>query len=214
MLVSSPEVAEAAKLFENTFRQVNIALVNEFAQITFALGLKASEVLAAASTKPFGFMRFVPSIGVGGHCIPVDPIYLNFAAHRVGLDSSFINLADKVNENMAGFILKRLEEALNGSVRDKKIQVSGISYKSGVSDLRESPVLTLISLLRKNGAKVIWHDDVVESWNGEYSTPIQEVDLGVVATSHPSVDYSKWITSKTMVVDLSSDVSTSWVKFL
>ena len=212
--VSTPEVAEAAKLFENTFRQVNIALVNEFAQIAQALDISTFETLGAAATKPYGFMPFLPSIGVGGHCIPVDPSYLSFAAEKVGVEASFINLANKVNASMPEYLADRISELLGGSVSGKTIQVAGISYKADVADTRESPALKLISLLRGAGAKVSWHDQVVGEWNGESSTPLSSVDLGVIATAHDGVDYSAWKNEKTMVIDVSTSSNTGLPKFL
>lgn len=210
--VSSPEVAEAAKLFENTFRQVNIALVNEFAQIANVLGISTHETLAAAATKPYGFMPFVPSVGVGGHCIPVDPSYLSYAAEKAGVEASFINLANKVNVSMPGYIASRIAELLGGSVSGKRIQVAGIAYKADVSDTRESPALALIAALRGLGAVVSWHDPVVGAWNGESSSDISAVDLGVIATAHSGVDYGAW--SDTKVIDVSTAANTGWQKFL
>lgn len=213
-VVSSPEVAEAAKLFENTFRQVNIALVNEFARITHALGISSHEVLSAAATKPFGFMKFVPSLGVGGHCIPVDPTYLNFAANRVGVDSSFIRLANEVNREMPAYVAGRIREIIGEQFDACKIQIAGISYKANVPDLRESPSLILISLLREMGANVCWHDDVVGTWKNEKSTEIQEVDVGIIATHHTGVNFDKWKTSKTVVFDVSTYPNSIWPKLL
>ncbi len=212
--VSSPEVAEAAKLFENTFRQVNIALVNEFAQIANVLGISTHETLAAAATKPYGFMPFVPSIGVGGHCIPVDPSYLSFAAEKAGVEASFINLANKVNVSMPSYIASRIASLLGGSVTGKRIQVAGIAYKADVSDTRESPSLALISALRELGAVVSWHDPVVGTWNGENSSALDGVDLGVIATAHTGVDYMAWKNGNTMVIDVSTTANTGWPKFL
>lgn len=212
--VSTPEVAEAAKLFENTFRQVNIALVNEFAQIANALGISTHETLDAAATKPYGFMPFIPSIGVGGHCIPVDPSYLSYAAEKAGVDASFINLANKVNASMPEYVAGRIGAMLGGSVAGKSIQVAGIAYKAGVSDTRESPALALISTLRSMGANVTWYDDVVGLWNGENSVPLSSVDVGVIATAHPGVDYGAWKNGKTMVIDVSTASNTGWPKFL
>ncbi len=210
--VSSPEVAEAAKLFENTFRQVNIALVNEFAQIANVLGISTNETLAAAATKPYGFMPFVPSIGVGGHCIPVDPSYLSYAAELAGVEASFINLANKVNISMPSYIASRIASLLGGSVAGRRIQVAGIAYKADVSDTRESPALALISELRRLGAVVSWHDSVVGAWNGESSKALESVDLGVIATAHSGVDYGAWSDSK--VIDVSTAANTGWPKFL
>ncbi len=212
--VSSPEVAETAKLFENTFRQVNIALVNEFAQIADALGISTIETISAASTKPYGFMPFMPSIGVGGHCIPVDPSYLSFAAREAGVNASFIDLANKVNSLMPEYIAFRIEKLLGGKIVGKKIQIAGISYKADVSDTRESPALVLIAKLRELGAVVTWHDEHVGTYNGEQSSDLEAVDLGVIATAHFGVDYSAWRNSHCLVIDLSTNTNTGWLKFL
>lgn len=213
-IVSSPEVAEAAKLFENTFRQVNIALVNEFAQVANALGIPTTETLEGAATKPFGFMPFFPSIGVGGHCIPVDPTYLSFAAKSVGLETKFINLANEVNLEMPRYVVSKLKDLSGGSLEGKKIQIAGISYKSDVSDVRESPALILLDLLRAERANVLWHDELVGSWSGETSSPLVLVDFGIIATSHTGVDYSPWQNGTTMVIDVSTSTTTGWPKFL
>jgi UDP-N-acetyl-D-glucosamine dehydrogenase len=212
--VSSPEVAEAAKLFENTFRQINIALVNEFAQIAHGLGISAIEILTAAKSKPFGFMSFIPSLGVGGHCIPIDPSYLSFAASQVGVSARFINLANEVNTNMPMFVIERIKSIFGEDLSDKVFQVSGISYKAGVSDLRESPALTLMSLLRSAGAEVSFHDEIVARWNNQVSEPLKAVDMGIIATHHPGVDYSPWKNGNTKVIDLSTSPDTGWPKFL
>lgn len=212
--VSSPEVAEAAKLFENTFRQVNIALVNEFAQIAGALGISTFETIKAASSKPYGFMPFMPSIGVGGHCIPVDPSYLSFAARQAGVDASFIDLANKVNALMPEYIAARIEKLLGGKIAGKKIQIAGISYKADVSDTRESPAFVLLAKLRELGADVSWHDELVGVCNGEKSRKLEAVDLGIIATAHSGVDYSTWKNSQSMVIDLSTTPNTGWMKFL
>jgi UDP-N-acetyl-D-glucosamine dehydrogenase len=212
--VSSPEVAETAKLFENTFRQVNIALVNEFAQIAGALGISTVETIKAASSKPYGFMPFMPSIGVGGHCIPVDPSYLSFAARQAGVDASFIDLANKVNALMPEYIAARIEKLLGGKIAGKKIQIAGISYKADVADTRESPALALMAKLRKLGADVTWHDELVGACNGEKSRKLEAVDLGIIATAHSGVDYSTWKNSQSIVIDLSTTPNTGWQKFL
>jgi len=144
--VSSPEVAEAAKIFENTFRQVNIALVNEFAQIADALGISGREVLDAAATKPYGFMEFNPGPGVGGHCIPVDPSYLAHVANEVGVPATFIKRANEVNLAMPAYVVKRVVAGSGGSIKDKKVVVVGVSYKSNVADTRETPAAGVIDL--------------------------------------------------------------------
>ena len=186
--VSSPEVAEAAKIFENTFRQVNIALVNEFAQIADALGISGREVLDAAATKPYGFMPFSPGPGVGGHCIPVDPSYLAHVANQVGVPATFIKRANEVNLAMPTYVVKRVVAGNGGSIKGKKVVVIGVSYKSNVADTRETPAAAVIDLLREQGATVNWHDDLVGSWRGETSTPIAGADIAVVVTKHEGVD--------------------------
>jgi len=186
--VSSPEVAEAAKIFENTFRQVNIALVNEFAQIADALGISGREVLSAAATKPYGFMEFNPGPGVGGHCIPVDPSYLAHVANEVGVPATFIKRANEVNLAMPAYVVKRVIAGRGGSIKGKKVVVVGVSYKSNVADTRETPAAGVIDLLREQGATVTWHDDLVGSWRGEASAPIKGADIAVLVTKHDGLD--------------------------
>ena len=185
--VSSPEVAEAAKIFENTFRQVNIALVNEFAQISDALGISSREVIEAAATKPYGFMQFSPGPGVGGHCIPVDPSYLAHVANEVGVPATFIKRANEVNLAMPAYVVKRVVAGVGGSIAGKSVVVVGVSYKANVADTRETPAAAVIDLLRAQGAIVVWHDDLVESWRGESSAPLGLHDIAVVVTKHDGV---------------------------
>jgi UDP-N-acetyl-D-glucosamine dehydrogenase len=190
--VSSPEVAEVAKLFENTFRQVNIALVNEFAQISDALGISGREVLDAAATKPYGFMEFHPGPGVGGHCIPVDPTYLAYVANQVGVPATFIKRANEVNLAMPAYVVSRVIAGAGGSVKGKSIVVVGVSYKSDVADTRETPGAAIIDLLREAGANVVWHDELVGSWRGEESASLVGensggFDVAVVVTRHAGV---------------------------
>ena len=185
--VSSPEVAEAAKIFENTFRQVNIALVNEFAQISDALGISGREVIEAAATKPYGFMPFSPGPGVGGHCIPVDPSYLAHVANQVGIPATFIKRANEVNLAMPAYVVKRVVAGAGGSIVGKSVIVVGISYKANVADTRETPAAAVIDLLRAQGATVVWHDDLVGSWRGESSTKLDTFDIAVVVTKHEGV---------------------------
>jgi len=186
--VSSPEVAEAAKIFENTFRQVNIALVNEFAQISDALGISSREVIDAAATKPYGFMPFTPGPGVGGHCIPVDPSYLAHVANHVGIPATFIKRANEVNLAMPAYVVKRVVAGASGSIKGKKVVVIGVSYKPNVADTRETPAAAVIDLLREQGATVVWHDELVGSWRTESSSPIAGADITVVVTMHDGVD--------------------------
>ena len=185
--VSSPEIAEAAKIFENTFRQVNIALVNEFAQIADALGISGREVISAAATKPYGFMEFNPGPGVGGHCIPVDPTYLAHVANEVGVPATFIKRANEVNLAMPAYVVQRVISGNGGSIVGKSVVVVGVSYKSNVADTRETPAAAVIDLLRENGATVTWHDELVSSWRGETSASLQG-DVAVLVTRHEGLD--------------------------
>jgi UDP-N-acetyl-D-glucosamine dehydrogenase len=214
--VSSPEVAEAAKLFENTFRQINIALVNEFSNIASTLGFLASDAIKAAATKPFGFMPFFPSIGVGGHCIPVDPSYLSYIAEKAGIKANFINLANQTNLSMAKNIAFRIKDELGGTLINKCIQIAGIAYKSGVSDMRESPSLDLIQELKNLGAKTSWYDPLVAYYNNEHSTPLNpNIDLGLIISPHEQIDFSTWLSAGTKVFDLSANSNNyGWPKFL
>lgn len=182
--VSSPEVAEAAKLFENTFRQVNIALVNEFAQIAHALGISIYETLDAADTKPYGFMKFLPGAGVGGHCIPVDPSYLSATALELGVPAKFIDLANETNLLMANYVISRVLQDNPPTLKGKKIQVVGVAYKPNVADTRETPAGRLIDGLRSLGADVIWHDPLVSNWRGESSSALGSVDIVILVTNH------------------------------
>jgi UDP-N-acetyl-D-glucosamine dehydrogenase len=184
--VSSPEVAEAAKLFENTFRQVNIALVNEFAQISNALDIPTQEVLDAAATKPFGFMGFQPGPGVGGHCIPVDPSYLAHVAEGAGIPATFIRYANEVNLAMPAYVVSRVAGDV-GSLKGKKVVVVGVAYKANVKDTREAPAALVINELQKLGAEVTWHDPVVGTWNGQSSSELNGFDVAIVVTKHDVV---------------------------
>lgn len=204
--VSSPEIAEAAKLFENTFRQVNIALVNEFAQIAHALGISVYETLDAANTKPYGFMKFTPSAGVGGHCIPVDPTYLAAVAEEHGAPATFIRRANEVNLQMSEYIVRRVAADNGGDLQGKSVLVVGVAYKPNVADVRETAAELVIQHLRSQGAVVSWHDDIVGSWNGESSAPLQGADLAVVVTKHDSVDEKKILASAPYVFDTTGKV--------
>jgi UDP-N-acetyl-D-glucosamine dehydrogenase len=184
--VSSPEVAEAAKLFENTFRQVNIALVNEFVQISNALDIPTQQVLDAAATKPFGFMSFKPGPGVGGHCIPVDPSYLEHVAEGAGVPATFIRYANEVNLAMPAYVVSRVAGDV-GSLKGKKVVVVGVAYKANVKDTREAPAALVISELQKLGADVAWHDPVVGTWNGQSSCELKGFDVAIVVTKHAVV---------------------------
>jgi UDP-N-acetyl-D-glucosamine dehydrogenase len=209
--VTSPEVAEAAKLFENTFRQVNIALVNEFAQITNALGISVHETLDAANTKPYGFMRFNPSAGVGGHCIPVDPSYLAHVAAGVGVPATFIERANEVNLEMPKYVVARVAKE-NGSLRGKRVQVIGVAYKPNVADTRETPAELVIDELQRVGAVISWHDPVVGAWHGQSSSALGDVsgvaaEIAIVVTLHGVMDAKAVIASAPYVFDTTGKLS-------
>jgi UDP-N-acetyl-D-glucosamine dehydrogenase len=191
IICSSLEIAETAKLLENSFRLVNISFINELAIFCQKIGIDISEVISAAATKPYGFMPFYPSVGVGGHCIPVDPIYLANAAKAVGAPSRFIELADEINQEMPRYFVSRAEEKLGG-LKNKRVLVVGISYKPNVADIRESPVEALMTGLKQKGAQVSWHDDLVKAWNSENSVALSnDFDLAIIATPHDYLDLTK-----------------------
>jgi UDP-N-acetyl-D-glucosamine dehydrogenase len=189
-ICESLEVAETAKLLENSFRLVNISFINELAMFCQKIGIDINDVIKAASTKPYGFMPFYPSVGVGGHCIPVDPLYLAEAARAAGAPTRFIELADEINLAMPTYFVGRASEMLGG-LKDKKVLVIGVSYKPNVADIRETPVAALITGLAKSGAVVSWHDDLVKNWNGQSSVALGSgFDLAILATPHDYLDLS------------------------
>ena len=208
--VSTPEVAELSKLLENIFRSVNIALMNEMAMLADRMGIDIWEVVDAAATKPYGFMRFEPGPGMGGHCLPVDPFYLTWKAREYDLATEFIELAGKVNQHMPYFCLEKAERALNDAgkpVRGSRVLVLGVSYKPGVGDIRESPALKIIRLLRERGADVSYHDPhVPELPDGLASAPLPAaadgVDLALIVTAHPSIDHYDIIERAQLTLDL------------
>jgi UDP-N-acetyl-D-glucosamine dehydrogenase len=210
--VSSPEAAELTKLLENIFRSVNIALVNELAQLCDRMGIDVWEVVEAAATKPFGFMSFKPGPGLGGHCIPIDPFYLTWKAREFGFYTEFIELAGKVNESMPYFCRSLVSQALNHvrqrSLSGSKILVLGVAYKPDIADTRESPAVKLIALLQNAGAEVSYHDPHVPSFaeNGlaMTSSPLEPAayDCVVVVTNHGGIDYDALVEESVLVVDL------------
>ena len=210
--VSSPDAAELTKLLENIFRSVNIALVNELAQLCDRLDIDVWEVVEAAATKPFGFMSFKPGPGLGGHCIPVDPFYLTWKAREFGFYTEFIELAGKVNESMPYFCRSLVSQALNHarqrSLSGSRILVLGVAYKPNISDTRESPAVKLIGLLQNAGADVAYHDPHVPSFteNGiaMSSSPLEPTayDCVVVVTNHSEIDYDWLVDEAVLVVDL------------
>jgi UDP-N-acetyl-D-glucosamine dehydrogenase len=190
-LCSSLEIAETAKLLENSFRLINISFVNELSIFCHKLGIEIVEVINAAATKPYGFMPFYPSIGVGGHCIPIDPLYLANKASQIGASAKLIELASDINEEMPEYFVGRAEEKIGG-LKGKTVLVIGVSYKPNVADVRETPVGTLIFGLKNKGAQVFWHDDLVEEWNGEKSVVLSnKYDLAIIATPHDYLDLTK-----------------------
>jgi len=189
--VDSLEIAETAKLLENAFRLINISFINEIAIFCDWLKIDVNKVIDAAATKPYGFMPFYPSIGVGGHCIPVDPIYLSNKANKIGAPAEFIDLAVKINKARPKYIAE-LAEAKIGNLSGKRVLVIGVAFKPDISDTRESAVENLIFELRQKSAIVFWHDDLVKVWNGEKSVKLSsDYDLAILATVHKSIDLSE-----------------------
>jgi UDP-N-acetyl-D-glucosamine dehydrogenase len=209
--VSSPEAAELTKLLENIFRSVNIALVNELAQLCDRMGIDVWEVVDAAATKPFGFMRFEPGPGLGGHCIPIDPFYLTWKAREYDFTTRFIELAGEVNQNMPYYCRSRVSQALNHgagkSVSGSRILVLGVAYKADIADVRESPALKLIELLQNAGANVAYHDphvpEIAEHGLQLRSQPLEPgaYDAVVIVTAHSSIDYDALLADAELVVD-------------
>lgn len=210
LVLSSPEAAELAKLLENIFRSVNIALVNELAQLCDRLEIDVWEVIEAASSKPFGFMRFDPGPGMGGHCLPVDPFYLAFKARQHDFYPEFIELAGKVNQAQPGFCVERIERALNGArkpVNGSRILLLGVAYKGGVGDTRESPALKIVERLQELGGEVSYHDAFVPELpkqgldSVDLEAGLRDCDLAAIVTAHPGVDYAQVVASAPLVID-------------
>ncbi len=211
ILVSTPEAAELTKLLENIFRAVNIALVNELAMLTDRMGIDIWEVVDAAATKPYGFMRFDPGPGMGGHCLPVDPFYLAWRAREFDMSAEFVELAGKVNQQMPYHCVAKLQRVLNDrgrAVRGTRIAVLGVSYKPGVGDIRESPAIKIIDLLTALGAEVRYHDDHVPALERFALSSLALDDaldgaaLAVIVTAHPGIDYDALAGSVECVLDL------------
>ena len=205
--VSSPEVAEAAKLLENTFRLVNIALINEFTQLCASTGINVHEVIDAASSKPYGFMPFRPGVGVGGHCIPVDPLYLTWWARQNGGKAEFVESADLVNQAMPKYVAERALGMVDSSIGNPKVLLIGVAYKPGVGDVRETPVLELRNHLLAQGAEVAWHDPLVATWEG--SKPVDlgwECDVAILATKQPGMDIEALIARGIQILDCTNSL--------
>jgi UDP-N-acetyl-D-glucosamine dehydrogenase len=208
--VSTPEVAEMSKLLENIFRSVNIALVNELAVLSERMGVDIWEVVDSAATKPYGFMRFEPGPGMGGHCLPVDPFYLAWRAREFHMSTEFIELAGKINQQMPYYCVERIERALNGvskPVNGSRIGILGVSYKGGVGDVRESPALRIIEVLAERGAVLSYHDPYVPALPefGLQSSSVEDVvsaDAVVLVTAHPGTDYPALAEASRLFVDL------------
>jgi UDP-N-acetyl-D-glucosamine dehydrogenase len=219
--VSSCEAAELTKLLENIFRSVNIALVNELAMLCDRMSLNVWEVVAAAASKPYGFMPFQPGPGLGGHCLPIDPFYLSWKARELDFPTEFIELAGKVNQHMPYYCAERVGRALNEhrkAVAGSTVLVLGVAYKGDVGDLRESPALKLIELLRDSGADVVYHDpfvpDLAEEGLDLESSPLTdellaEADIACVVTAHSGIDYARVADRAQLVLDLRNAVPAS-----
>jgi UDP-N-acetyl-D-glucosamine dehydrogenase len=205
--VSTPEVAEAAKLLENTFRLVNIALINEFTQLCSASGINVYEVIDAASSKPYGFMPFRPGVGVGGHCIPVDPLYLTWWARQNGGHAAFVESADLINHEMPKYVARRALEMVDSNIRNPRVLILGVAYKPGVGDVRETPISALRNYLMAQGADVGWHDPMVPTWEG--SKPVDlgwECDVVILATMQPGMDIQQLVVKGIQILDCTNSI--------
>jgi UDP-N-acetyl-D-glucosamine dehydrogenase len=210
VVLSTPEAAELSKLLENIFRSVNIALVNEMAQLCDRLGIDIWEVIDGAASKPFGFMRFDPGPGMGGHCLPVDPFYLAFKAREHDFYPEFIELAGKVNRAQPAYCVERIARALNEAekaVKGSSVLVLGVSYKPGVGDIRESPALEIVRLLQERGAEVGYHDPHVPELHEhglrsvDLDGALAEADAVAIVTAHPGIDYGAVVSKASLVID-------------
>jgi UDP-N-acetyl-D-glucosamine dehydrogenase len=214
--VSTPEIAEAAKLLENTFRLVNIALVNEFTQLCSESGINVHEVIDAASSKPYGFMPFRPGVGVGGHCIPVDPLYLTWWARQSGLRANVVELADSINHGMPKYVAQRALSLVDPKTKGPKVLILGVAYKPGVGDVRETPVSELRAHLIEKGAEVAWHDPLVTTW--ESSSPVDlswKCDVAILATNQPGINFQELFARDVQILDCTNSLrGISGVDFL
>ena len=205
--VSTPEIAEAAKLLENSFRLVNIAMVNEFNQICSSAGINVHEVIDAASTKPYGFMQFRPGVGVGGHCIPVDPLYLTWWARQKGINAQFVESADSINHAMPRYVAQRALDIVDQSIKNPKVLILGVAYKPGVGDTRETPVAELRSHLMTLGANVVWHDPLVPTWEHSNSVDLDsQCDVAILATKQPGMNLEQLIANGVHILDCTNSL--------
>ena len=206
--VSNPEVAEAAKLLENTFRLINIALINEFTQLCSATGINVHEVIDAASSKPYGFMPFRPGVGVGGHCIPVDPLYLTWWARQNNRKAEFIEKAALINHEMPAYVAKRALAMVDSSISNPRILILGVAYKPGVGDVRETPVSDLRNHLIEGGAIVAWCDPLVPTWEGLKPVDINwKCDLAIIATNQPGMEIEALINRGIEILDCTNSMN-------
>jgi UDP-N-acetyl-D-glucosamine dehydrogenase len=224
--VSSARVAEACKLWENTFRAINIGMANEMAKVCNALNIDTWEVVRAAATKPFGFMAFYPGPGIGGHCIPLDPHYLSWKARQHGFDSQFISLAEQINSSMPAYVVRMVQHGLNlekKAVNGSKVLILGVAYKKDIDDMRESPALSVIDLLRAKGADVSYHDPHVAEvtfdhaytigdgeplYNQELTDDlIADADCVIICTEHSTVDYARVCAKSKLIIDTRNALS-------
>ena len=206
--VSSPEVAEAAKLLENTFRLVNIALINEFTQLCASTGINVHEVIDAASSKPYGFMAFRPGVGVGGHCIPVDPLYLTWWARQNGGRAEFVEIADLINHAMPKYVAQRALDMIDPSVIKPRVLILGVAYKPGVGDVRETPVSELRDELLKQGVEVAWNDPLVAVWEGSEPTNLEwGCDVAILATKQPGMDIGILVKRGVQILDCTNSIN-------
>ena len=200
--VSTPEVAEAAKLLENTFRLVNIALINEFTQLCSANNINVHEVIDAASSKPYGFMPFRPGVGVGGHCIPVDPLYLTWWARQSGVQANFVESADSINQMMPKFVAERALTMVEKKTDSLRVLILGVAYKPGVADVRETPATELRNYLKSKGATVAWHDPLVSKWGGSASVDLDwDCDIAILATLQPGMSLTQLTARGVKILD-------------
>ena len=206
--VSTPEVAEAAKLLENTFRLVNIALINEFSKICEVAAINVNEVIDAASTKPYGFMPFRPGVGVGGHCIPVDPLYLTWWARQNGSKAEFVEFADSINHSMPRYVAQRALSLVASTVQSPRVLILGVAYKPGVGDVRETPVSELRDDLLSMGAVVAWHDPLVTIWQGSQSVELGwQCDVAILATKQPDMNLDLLLASGVQILDCTNSLN-------
>ncbi len=206
--VSTPEVAEAAKLLENTFRLVNIALINEFTQLCSSNGINVHDVIEAASSKPYGYMPFKPGVGVGGHCIPVDPLYLTWWARQNGRTADFIESADVINHAMPKYVAQRALDMIDPNIKNPKVLILGVAYKSGVGDVRETPASELRENLIAQGADVAWHDPLVPVWEGSNPVGLDwTCDVAILATKQPGMNLEQLLGRGVPILDCTNSLT-------